>query len=135
MEIKIVSPERLFEKTEVEFVELRTVLGYVGIGKGHAPALFELAPGVLTAYKGPQGQGKLDSYFVARGVCHVTAEGVAVLAETVEPKSIIDEKRAEDSHRRAKERLEEKEAQTNVDRALASLERAGIRKRLVSESS
>ncbi len=129
MQIKIVSPNQPFEDTQVGFVQLRTARGYMGLGDGHAPALFKLAPGVLTTYSDREGKTPVGSYFIARGVCHIYDNLLTVLAETVEPQSKVDKDRAEKSYDRAQKRLEEKVG-VDVDRALASLERAEVRKTL-----
>ena len=120
--IEIVTPEKLVFSEEIESLVIPAERGYLGVLAGHAPLLATLQPGEITI-KG-SSRGELH-YATSGGFMEVTPGKAVLLTESAEEVSQIDLARAEESKKRAQERLAPA-AGKDVDkgRAKAALERA-----------
>ena len=82
-----------------------------------------LQPGELTIRK-----AGTDSYFtVTGGFMEVLGDRVIILADACERSDEINEERAQEAMRRAQERIANRPADMQMQRALASLRRAQVR--------
>jgi F-type H+-transporting ATPase subunit epsilon len=96
--------------------------GYLGVLAGHAPLLATLQPGEITI-KG-SSKGELH-YATSGGFMEVTPGKAVLLTESAEDASQIDIPRAEESKKRAEERLAPAAGKAiDKSRAKAALERA-----------
>ena len=122
-QLRIVTPDRIFYEGEVSMVELNTTEGEIGVWPGHSPMTGIVKPGVLMISE-EEGvkQAALHS-----GFAEILPEGVTILAEIVEWPDEIDEHRAEAALERAQERLQNKNAGTDIARAETALLRAMAR--------
>lgn len=122
-QLRIVTPDRIFYEGEVSMVEFNTTEGEIGVLPGHIPMTVIVKPGVL-AISEEEGvkQAALHS-----GFAEILPEGVTILAEIVEWPDEIDEHRAEAALERAQERLQNKNAGTDIARAETALLRAMAR--------
>jgi F-type H+-transporting ATPase subunit epsilon len=77
--------------------------GVVGILPRHAPLLTTLQPGVIRIKKG----GAEESMAVGGGFLQVARDQVLILADTAERADELDEARAEEARRKARETLVE----------------------------
>ncbi len=103
--LEIVTPEKIFMHEEVLSVVLPEPEGEVGILANHSPLIAELDSGVVR-YRDLQGtEHKLA---ISGGFLKVAHNEARVLAETAERGTEIDVKRASESLRRARERLQRK---------------------------
>ena len=104
-------------------VEFNTTEGEIGALPGHIPMTVIVKPGVLVISE-EEGvkQAALHS-----GFAEILPEGVTILAEIVEWPDEIDEHRAEAALERAQERLQNKNAGTDIARAETALLRAMAR--------
>ena len=127
---EIVTPERLVFSQEVESLIIPAERGYLGVLAGHAPLLCTLKPGEVTI-RGEKGE---THYATSGGFMEVTPGKAVLLTESAEDVSAIDVSRAEESKKRAQERLAIA-AGKDVDksRAKAALERAENRLRLAQK--
>lgn len=119
---EIVTPEKIVFSEEIESLVIPAERGYLGVLAGHAPLLATLQPGEITI----QGTPKGDLHFATSGgFMEVTPGKAVLLTESAEEASQIDLSRAEESKKRAQERLAPA-AGKDVDkcRAKAALERA-----------
>jgi F-type H+-transporting ATPase subunit epsilon len=123
MQLEIATPDRQVARETVDAVTIPGKNGYLGVLPGHSPLLSELRPGELSYKHGTV----THSLAVSRGFAEVLPDRVIILAETAERPEEIDAERAEDSRRRAEERLASSDPETDLDRARASLERAQAR--------
>ncbi|MDQ2906095.1 MAG: F0F1 ATP synthase subunit epsilon [Chloroflexota bacterium] len=130
LHVEVVTAERELYNGEADLVSAPGSEGRLGILPKHAPLLTTLAPGVLNI----KLAGAEEPLFVSGGFLEVFENVVTVLADAAEHAEEIDEARAEEARRRAKEHLDE--SASNVDRVeqQAALERAVMRIR-VSELS
>lgn len=122
---EIVTPEKLVFSEEIESLVIPAERGYLGVLAGHAPLLATLQPGEITIKGSPRG----DLHFATSGgFMEVTPGKAVLLTESAEEAAQIDVARAEESKKRAQERLAAA-APKDVDksRAKAALERAANR--------
>jgi len=119
---EIVTPEKIVFSEDIESLVIPAERGYLGVLAGHAPLLTTLQPGEITI-KGTS-KGELH-YATSGGFMEVTPGKAVLLTESAEEVSQIDLARAEESKKRAQERLAPA-AGKDVDksRAKAALERA-----------
>ena len=114
--IKIITPERVFYEGTAIMAEFNTSEGEIGVYAGHIPLTVILKPGVLTL---TEESGK------KKAALHT---GFAeILAEAAEWPGEIDIKRAEAAQKRAEERLQAHNPDTDMARAETALLRAVAR--------
>ena len=126
LHVEVVTAERELYNGEADSVNVQGSEGRLGILPRHAALLTMLAPGELTIKLG----GAEEPLFVSGGFLEVSNNVVSVLADTAEHAEEIDQARAEEARRRAQERLEQ--TQNDSERAAlnAALERAMARLRV-----
>ena len=128
---EIVTPEKIVFSEEIESLVIPAERGYLGVLAGHAPLLASLQPGEITI----KGAAKGELHFATSGgFMEVTPGKAVLLTESAEEVSAIDIARAEESKKRAQERLAVA-AGKDVDksRAKAALERAMNRLKLAQK--
>jgi F-type H+-transporting ATPase subunit epsilon len=104
LRVQIVTAEReVFADEAVDMVVAPGSEGVVGILPRHAPLLTTLLPGVVRIKKG----GSEEAMAVSGGFLQVARDQVLILADTAERADEIDEARAEEGRRRARENLTE----------------------------
>src|SRR4030088_47081 len=104
LRVQIVTAAReVFTDDAVDMVVAPGAEGVVGILPRHAPLLTTLNPGVVRIKKG----GTEESMSVGGGFLQVARDQVLILADTAERADEIDEARAEEGRRRARETIAE----------------------------
>jgi len=104
LRVQIVTAEReVLAEDGVDMVVAPGAEGVVGILPRHAPLLTTLVPGVIRIKK----QGAEEAMSVGGGFLQVARDKVLILADTAERADEIDEARAEEGRRRARENLAE----------------------------
>lgn len=128
--LRVITPESIALDASVESVQLPGLDGSVGILPRHAHMIAGLDTGVLV-YK-DQG-GRSHSVFVNGGFAEVQGNTVRVITRAGELAEEIDEARAKEAERRARERLDSARrgsvSDVDVLRAEAALRRAVMRLR------
>src|SRR3981081_838945 len=100
LRVQIVTAEReVFTDDAVDMVVAPGAEGVVGILPRHAPLLTTLNPGVVRVKKG----GGEEAMAVGGGFLQVARDQVLILADTAERADEIDEARAAEGRRRARE--------------------------------
>ena len=128
MHLEIITAERQVYSDEVDMVIAPGIDGQLGILPMHAPLMTMLKPGELTVKK----SGEEDMYVaVSGGFMEVLGNRVSVLADACERSDEIDEERAEQAIQRAQDRLASQGTDTELERAVRSLQRAQVRVNLV----
>ena len=102
--LRVITPDRIALDTRVEFVRLPGADGVLGILPRHAPMVAALAIGQLFYVE----QGKRKALFVSEGFAEVRSNTVRVVCEAGELPEEIDEARAKEAEKRARERLDKK---------------------------
>jgi F-type H+-transporting ATPase subunit epsilon len=104
LRVQIVTAEReVLAEDGVDMVVAPGADGVVGILPRHAALLTTLLPGVIRIKKG----GGEEAMSVGGGFLQVARDNVLILADTAERADEVDEARAEESRRRAREALAE----------------------------
>jgi F-type H+-transporting ATPase subunit epsilon len=98
---KIVTPERVVFEAQVAQATLPTAQGEITVLPNHIPLVSNLIPGEIIV----DVDGKQQSLAVSGGFVQVHPEKLILLADTAEMAHELDESRAEEAHRRAKELL------------------------------
>src|SRR5438270_11994161 len=104
LRVRIVTAEReVYAEETVDMVVAPGAEGVVGILPRHAPLLTTLLPGIVRVKK----DGAEEAIAVGGGFLQVARDQVLILADTAERADEIDEARAEEGRRRARETLAE----------------------------
>ena len=121
--LEIVTPTQILESQNVSYARCPGSDGLFGIMSGHREAIIALDLGEIKITH----DGKDLYYATSGGFVEITNEKVQFLVETVEKSGDIDKERAEESLKRAQDRLKSKEdidfkrAETAMVRALNRL--------------
>jgi F-type H+-transporting ATPase subunit epsilon len=122
-ELEIATPERLLLRETVTEAQIPAREGYIGILPEHAPLVSELGIGELK-YRTPAG---MRSVVISGGWVEILNDHARVLANSAEIPSEIDVSRAQESLRRARERLDKPYEGMDVARSLNAMKRAQAR--------
>ncbi len=126
--LSVVTPEKTVLDMDVRSIVAPGSEGYLGVLSNHAPLITALMPGILSVV---DGEGHESFYALSGGFLEVSGNIATVLADTIESADEIDVDRAEESLKRARERLLHKaELHIDTERVHASIERAKNRLRL-----
>lgn len=102
MQIKVISPIKIFYEGEADFIEFNTSEGEVGIYPMHVPTVSMLVPGVLRIHN----DGEVKEAALHSGFVEVLSDRVTFLAEAAEWPWEIDKNRAEAAKIRAERKME-----------------------------
>lgn len=120
----VVTPEGVTLEKEVSFLRFHTPSGELGILPGHTPTVSQVSPGALVLR---DQEGNDTPYFISSGMIHVELDRVVLTTDYIESQDHIDEGRARDSEKRAKDRLKSGDRLMDHIRAHRSLVRAQSR--------
>ena len=119
-QLRIVTPERVFYEGPVDMVEFNTTEGQIGVLPGHIPMTVIVAPGILTITE----EDGVKTAALHAGFAEILPDRITILAEISEWPDEIDKDRAEAALQRARERLENRDSQTDLARAETALQRS-----------
>jgi F-type H+-transporting ATPase subunit epsilon len=123
LRVQIVTAEReVLAEDEVDMVVAPGGEGVVGILPRHAPLLTTLQPGVVRIKHGTVE----EAMSIGGGFLQVARDRVLILADTAERADEVDEARAEEARRRARETLQE--AVVSGQRLQAEAARVSLRR-------
>ncbi len=118
--LRVLSPRGLLVEADVASVTLPGLDGDFTVLLDHHETVAQLRSGVA----GYTANGTNRYLSIHGGVATIRDDQVEVLSPACERPEDIDEQRARDAHRRAKERVAERERETDMARAQAALNRA-----------
>ena len=124
--LRVITPDRIALDTTADSVVFPAADGLMGVLPRHAPMVSAVEAGILTYTSG----GEEHWLFISGGFVEVRDNTVRFVARAGELAGEIDEQRAREAERRARERLEQAKAGSNeIDavRAEAALRRAILR--------
>jgi len=128
LSVQIITPERVvFQEEGVESVTLPGSEGELTVLPRHAPLMTALRPGALRFRRG----GEEFDVALSGGFLEVRDDKVIVLASTAERGDEIDAARAEEARLRAQERLAARQGELDLASAVAALERATARLKVI----
>ena len=121
-QLEIITPTQIFSEGQVNYVRAESSDGQFGIMSHHTAATVALGIGEVKVVK----DGKEYFYATTGGFADIQPESVLLLLETAELVSDIDVDRAEESKKRAQDRLNDK----NMDKARSHTTIAKAKNRL-----
>jgi F-type H+-transporting ATPase subunit epsilon len=126
--LQIITSERIvLEEPAVDSVTLPGIEGELTILPSHAALMTELQPGPLVFRAG----GVEQDVALSGGFLEVHYDRVIILADTAERSDELDAARAEAARERAREALDAHDANVDLAAALAALDRARARLRVI----
>jgi F-type H+-transporting ATPase subunit epsilon len=121
--LSVVTPEKTVFEMDVRSIVAPGSEGYLGVLSNHAPLITALKPGILSVV---EESGDESLYTLSGGFLEVSGN-----IATIETADEIDVDRAEESLKRARERLMHlAELHLDSERVYASIERAKFRLKL-----
>lgn len=126
LRLEIVTPYRIMSFEDISMLIVRSVEGEIGILFNHAPLIAVLEKSVA---KLKMIDGSVQYINIAGGFLEVRYNNLSIVTSAAETPGEIDVKRAEESRKRALERLKVANKNEDVDkaRAEAALKRAVAR--------
>lgn len=125
--LRVITPDGIVVDETAESVRFPALDGLMGVLPRHAPLVAALDSGELSYRSG----GNQQSLFIAGGFAEVRDNTVRLVTQAGERADEIDEERAREAERRARERLEEARGagvkEIDLVRAQAALRRAMLR--------
>lgn len=120
--LEIVSAETRLFSGAVKFAVLPGKEGEMGVYPRHAPLLTMIRPGIIQFQK--PDTNELESIFVSGGILEVQPEVVTVLADTAVRGHDLDEAKAEEAARLAREKMADRSAAIDYAKAQSELAEA-----------
>ena len=118
--LKITSPYGTFYDQDVQTINVKTVDGYIGVLENHIPLVSPLEISIMMI-RTSEGERHVS---LAGGIIYVKKKETVIVTPSVEFVEDIDVTRANEAYKRAKQRLDNKEAYVNIKRAELSLSRS-----------
>ncbi|PIS46986.1 MAG: ATP synthase F1 subunit epsilon [Elusimicrobia bacterium CG08_land_8_20_14_0_20_51_18] len=124
IKLTVLTPDRtLLSSKETESITIPAFEGEMGILPGHAPYIVQLKEGILRYKAG----GKEDFMAIFWGFARIKGDEVTVLTEMGELVKEINEEKARQEYQRAKDAMNMKGADLDLDSAQASIKKAIVR--------
>ncbi len=124
-QLDIITPTSIQSYDNISYLRIPSLDGLTGIQAKHANAIIALDVGEIKITI----NGKNQYFSTSGGFSDIKPEGVQLLLETIEKSDDIDQNRAEESLKRAKDNINNKSM--NFQRAQDSLKRAKNRLKLL----
>jgi F-type H+-transporting ATPase subunit epsilon len=118
IKVEIVSAEESIWSGRGTMVFAPGVMGELGIAPRHTPLITQLKPGdvrVLTE------DGKEEFFFISGGILEIQPDIVTVLSDTAIRAQDLDEAKAIEAQKRAKDAMKDKSSEMDYARAKAEL--------------
>ena len=120
--LEIITPYGKYYSQEVEFLNLSSSKGVLGILPNHTPLISDVLICEIVIRK----DSKSDSYSTSGGIINIKKEKITLLLNSIEHEEEIDIERAKQAKERAEKNLEAAKRDSRIDiaRAEAALSRA-----------
>ena len=126
--LEIVSAEEQLLSSDVEMVFAPAEMGEVGISPKHTPLITRLKPGDVRAQI---NKDQIETFFVSGGILEIQPNEVTILSDAALREKDLDEERALEAERAAKEAMKNSEDDIDTDKAKAELLQAAAQLRLI----
>lgn len=121
IDLRILTPHGLFLQQEVTSIHCKSVEGELTLLSNHSPIVLYLVPcRLILGLK----DGKKEIFAISGGFLHFDSNNARILTDAIEGSRDIDLQRAQEAYKRARARLEKRDAQVDLHRAELSLQRA-----------
>lgn len=124
--LKVVSAESHLFSGEVQRIRITGIEGELGIYPGHTPLLTAIKPGMVGIVK---ADGAEEFIYLSGGILEVQPDEVTILADTAIRGEDLDEQRALEAERKARERMHS--GDVDFDRAAIELSKAIAKLRVI----
>lgn len=121
--VEVIQPQKTVISDDYDHIIAPGVEGDFGVYFGHLPFITKLRSGVLELFTGEESL----IYAIHDGYVSVENGNVTIVCETIEAGNSIDLTRAENSKKRAEQRMKGTEENVDFRRAELALKRALIR--------
>lgn len=129
IKLTVLTPDRpLISELEVDSLILPAFEGEMGILPGHAPLVAQLKEGILKYRRGESE----DFLSVFWGFAYIKKDEAVILTEMAELLKEVNEERARQEFQRAKNAINMRGADLDLDSAQASLKKAVVRMKLAA---
>ena len=118
IQLEIITPTKVFDEGQVEYVRAPSLDGLFGVQSKHAPAIIAMKTGEIKVVK----EGKTNYFSTSGGFADIRPENVQLLVETAERAEDIDKDRAQTALENAQRRIHNDDA--NHTRVKTALERS-----------
>lgn len=120
MHLKIVTPEKLILEEDVDYVNVPSAEGELGILPHHVNLMARLSPGELRIKKG----AKVDVLALGGGFLQMVNNTLTIMSDLAVDEKDIDEKAVETAKKRAEEALTQKLSDEEYATTMAILEKS-----------
>ena len=126
--LDVVSAEEKIFSGRVEHLQVTGSEGDLGVKPGHAPLLTPIKPGMVKIVK---QHGKEEVIYLSGGILEVQPGNVTVLADTAIRAKDLDESKAKEAMRSAKEKISNPSGEMDYAMAATELARAIAQLRVI----
>ena len=106
IQLEIITPTKVFDEGQVDYVRAPSLDGLFGVQNRHAPAIIAMKTGEIKVVK----EGKAKYFSTSGGFADIRPENVQLLVETAERGEDIDKDRAQTALEKAQKRLQSDDA-------------------------
>ena len=128
IKLDIVSAEEELFSEEVEMVYAPAEMGEVGISPQHTPLITKLRPGDVRAQI---SKDEMKTFYVSGGILEVQPNEVTILSDTALREDDLDEERALEAERLAREAMKNSSNDVDSSKAKSELLQAAAQLRLI----
>lgn len=126
--LDVVSAEKQLFSGRAESIQVTGSEGELGVFPGHTPLLTSITPGMIRITK---QNGEQEIIYLSGGMLEVQPTVVTVLADTAIRGVDLDQAKAEESKRRAEDRIFNKHGDMNYAQAASDLAKAIAQLRVI----
>ncbi len=130
IKLDIVSAEEELFSEEVEMVFAPAEMGDVGISPRHTPLITKLRPGDVRAQI---SKDEMKTFYVSGGILEVQPNEVTILSDTALREDDLDEERALEAERLAREAMANSASDMDTTKAKSELLQAAAQLRLIKK--
>ena len=130
IKLDIVSAEEEIFSQEVEMIYAPAEMGEVGISPKHAPLITKLKPGDVRAQI---NKDEMKTFYVSGGILEIQPNEVTILSDTALREDDLDEERALEAEKLAKEAMKNSSNEVDSTKAKSELLQAAAQLRLIKK--
>ena len=130
IKLDIVSAEAEIFSQEVEMVYAPAEMGEVGISPKHTPLITKLKPGDVRAQI---NKDEMKTFYVSGGILEIQPNEVTILSDTALREDDLDEERALEAEKLAKEAMKNSSNEVDSTKAKSELLQAAAQLRLIKK--
>ena len=130
IKLDIVSAEEEIFSQDVEMIYAPAEMGEVGISPKHAPLITKLKPGDVRAQI---NKDEMKTFYVSGGILEIQPNEVTILSDTALREDDLDEERALEAEKLAKEAMKNSSNEVDSTKAKSELLQAAAQLRLIKK--